>query len=215
MATLDSVNIGRPVPNPHKTTRSTGIGKQPVAGPVEIRDPGPKHGGLGSGVVGDFIGDVAHHGGNDQAVYAFAREQLDEWQQRLNRDVPNGFFGENLTTRGIDVDEARIGERWRIGDTLELRVTSPRIPCSTFRGWVDERGWLKVFTQAARPGAYLAVETPGSIEAGQLIEVVHRPLHEVTVSLLFRALTTERELLASVAAAGGDLPGEVRDLLPY
>ncbi len=213
MAIVDSVNLARPRPNPYKKAESTGIGKHPVSGPVELRDPGPKRGGLGSGLVGDFIGDVANHGGSEQAVYAFAREQLDAWQQRLGRPVPNGFFGENLTTRDIDVDDARIGERWRIG-SAELRVTCPRIPCSTFRGWVGEVGWLKVFTQAARPGAYLAVVTRGSIEAGQAIDVVHRPEHEVTVSLMFRALTTEHDLRSSLAAAGDDLPDDVRELLP-
>lgn len=213
MAIVDSVNLARPRPNPYKEAESTGIGKHPVSGPVELRDPGPKRGGLGSGLVGDFVGDVANHGGSEQAVYAFAREQLDAWQQRLGRLVPNGFFGENLTTRDIDVDDARIGERWRIG-SAELRVTCPRIPCSTFRGWVGEVGWLKVFTQAARPGAYLAVVTPGSIEAGQAINVVHRPEHQVTVSLMFRALTTEHDLRSSLAAAGDDLPDDVRELLP-
>lgn len=140
MAILDSVNLGRPRPNPHKSAESTGIGKLPVAGPVEVRDPGPKRGGLGSGLVGDFIGDRQHHGGNEQAVYAFQREDLDRWKERLGRELPNGFFGENLTTSGIDVNEARVGERWRVGAEVELAVTAPRIPCSTFRGWVGEKG---------------------------------------------------------------------------
>jgi MOSC domain-containing protein YiiM len=136
------------------------------------RDPGPKHTGLGSGLVGDFIGDTKSHGGSEQAVDAFAREDLDDWQGRLHRDLPNGFFGDNLTIRGLDVTDARIGERWRIGDTVELQVTSPRIPCSTFRGWVGEVGWLKLFTQLARPGAYLSVVKPGEIKAGDKIEIV-------------------------------------------
>ena len=93
-----------------------------------MRAPGPKRGGLGSGLVGDFIGDTRHHGGDGQAVYAFAREDLDRWEQRLDRELPNGFFGENLTTVGLDLAEARIGERWRIGDEVVLQVTSPRIP---------------------------------------------------------------------------------------
>ena len=161
MPHLSSVNVGRPQPNPYKETRATGIGKQPQHGPVELRAPGPKHGGLGSGVVGDFIGDVAHHGGDGQAVYAFQREDLDRWAERLGRELPNGFFGENLTTVDLEVNEARIGERWQIGDEVVLQVTSARIPCSTFRGWVGEKGWLKTFTADARPGAYLSVVAPG------------------------------------------------------
>jgi MOSC domain-containing protein YiiM len=208
MPVLESVNIGAAMPNPHKPVDATGIDKRPQTEPVQVRDPGPKHTGLGSGLVGDFIGDTKHHGGSEQAVYAVAREDLDDWQGRLHRDLPNGFFGDNLTTRGLDVTNARIGERWRIGDMVELQVTSPRIPCSTFRGWVDERGWLKIFTKLARPGAYLRVVKPGQIKAGDTIEVVHRPDHDVTVSLVFRALTLERELLPDLLAAGADLPAE-------
>ncbi len=213
MAQVQTVNLGSPRPNSHKNVRYTGIDKRPQTEPVQVRAPGPKTTGLGSGLVGDYVGDGKHHGGDDQAVYAVAREDLDRWAGRLGRELPNGFFGENLTTLGIDVNEARLGERWRIGDTVELVVTVPRIPCNTFRGWVDERGWLKTFTADARPGTYLAVAVPGSISAGDLIEVVHRPDHDVTVSLTFRAITTERELLPQLAAAGDDLVEELREEL--
>jgi len=210
---VGSVNIGSAEPNPHKDTVSTGIGKRPVAGRVEVRAPGPKQGGLGSGLVGDFIGDTANHGGDDQAVYVYDREDLDVWEQRLGRELPDGFFGENLTTRGIDVNDARLGERWQIGDQLVLEVTSPRIPCSTFRGWVGEKGWLKTFTQTARPGAYFRVITPGTVGAGDPIVVVRRPDHQVSVALVYRATTTERDLLPELLAAGDDLPDELRQIV--
>jgi MOSC domain-containing protein YiiM len=190
---------------------TTGIGKQPAAGPVEVRDPGPRTTGLGSGLIGDFIGDGRHHGGTDQAVYAFQREDLDRWGDRLDRKLSNGFFGENLTTSGIDVNEARIGERWRIGPEVELQVTAPRIPCSTFRGWVGEQGWVKMFTADARPGAYLRVITPGSIRAGDPIDVTYRPEHDVTVSLVFRAELTDRDLLPRLLAAGDSLHPSTRE----
>ncbi|MDT4934604.1 MAG: hypothetical protein QOK11_2496 [Pseudonocardiales bacterium] len=210
---VDSVNVGVQAPNPYKPEHSTGIDKRPVAEPVHVRDPGPRTTGLGSGLVGDFIGDGKHHGGSDQALYAFAREDLDDWQGRLQRPLPNGFFGENLTTSGLDVNEALIGERWLIGDTVVLQVTSPRIPCSTFRGWVGETGWLKIFTEVARPGAYLRVVTPGLVAAGDRIEVVHRPEHRVTVSLVYRALTVERDLLRQLRPAWDELDEETRELV--
>ncbi len=209
MARLLSVNLGRPRPNPHKSSvESTGIGKSPVDGPVEVRDPGPKQTGLGSGLVGDYVGDGKHHGGHDQAVYAFQREDLDRWEERLGRELPNGFFGENLTTWGIDVNEALLGERWRIGPDVELAVTSPRTPCATFRGWVGEKGWLKMFTADGRSGAYLRVITSGEIQAGDEITVSHRPDHDVTVALFFRASMDQPGLLPRLLAAGDDLdPG--------
>jgi MOSC domain-containing protein YiiM len=206
---LLSVNVGQPQPNPYKVVEHTGIDKRPVSGPVTVRDPGPKTTGLGSGIVGDYIGDVANHGGSDQALYAFPREDLDAWAERLGRELPNGFFGENLTTVGIDVNEALLGERWRIGDTVVVQVTGPRIPCSTFRGWIGEVGWLKIFTSVARPGAYLRIVVPGQLRAGDPITVVRRPDHDVTVSLVYRALMTERELLPRLLAAGDDLGNEL------
>jgi MOSC domain-containing protein YiiM len=212
MAKVESVNLGRPRPNPHKEVGWTGIGKQPTDGPVEVRAPGPKSTGLGSGLVGDFIGDGKHHGGDDQAVYAFQREDLDEWERRLGRELPNGFFGENLTTIGLDINNARIGERWRIGDEVVLQVTAPRIPCATFRGWMGEKGWAKIFTAAGRPGAYLKVITPGAIRAGDPIDVIDRPDHDVTVSLLFKATTTARELLPQLLAAEAYLDQETIEM---
>lgn len=208
---IDSVNLGRPRPNPHKPVDDTGIDKRPVDGAVEVRDPGPRTTGLGSGAVGDFIGDTANHGGSDQALYAFAREDLDDWEQRLARPLPNGFFGENLTTRGIDLADARIGERWQLGDTVVVQVTCPRIPCTTFRGWVGEKAWLKTFTEVGRPGAYVRILVPGAIRGGDRLQVVHRPDHDVTVSLTYRALMTERHLGPSLLAAGDDLPEEIRE----
>jgi MOSC domain-containing protein YiiM len=212
VARVDTVNLGGPRPNPHKDTGWTGIGKQPTLQPVEVRAPGPKTTGLGSGLVGDFIGDGEHHGGDDQAVYAFQREDLDEWERRLGRELPNGFFGENLTTVGLEVNDARIGECWRVGQEVVLQVTAPRIPCATFRGWMGEKGWARIFTAAGRPGSYLSVVIPGTIRAGDPIEVIDRPDHEVTIGLFFRATTTERELLPRLLAAEAYLDQETTEM---
>jgi len=206
---VESVNVGRPEPNPYKPAESTGIGKVSQVGPIEVRSPGPKHRGLGSGVVGDHIGDIRHHGGDDQAVYAFRREDLDRWEVHLGRALPSGSFGENLTTLDIDINESRLGERWRVGGELELEIMSPRIPCSTFRGWMQETGWLKTFTADARPGSYLRVVRPGWISAGDSIETLYVPDHDVTISLTFRALTTEPGLLSRLLAAGDHLSSEL------
>lgn len=213
MGVLVSVNVGAPRPTAwKKNTQFTGIGKQPVTGPVAVRAPGPRRGGLGSGLLGDFIGDSKHHGGDDQAVYAFQREDLDLWQHELGRELPDGLFGENLTTRDLDVNEARVGERWRVG-AVELQVTSPRTPCATFRGWLGETGWARKFSVAARPGAYLRVLVPGEIQAGDPIEVIERPDHDVSISLFFRAITRERELLPDLLPAKDFLGAETLRLI--
>ncbi|MFD5589371.1 MOSC domain-containing protein [Streptomyces sp. NPDC127063] len=200
---LLSLNVGqaRPVPYTDQPEGLTGIDKRPVEGPVKVTAPGPK--GVGaSGLAGDAVCDMRHHGGDHQAVYAFAREDLDAWERELGRELANGTFGENLTTRGVDVAGALIGERWRIGPDVVLEVTSGRIPCRTFQGHLGEQGWVRRFTHRGAPGAYLRVIEPGEIRAGDPIEVVHRPEHGVTVAVQFRAVTTERELLLRLLAAG-------------
>ncbi|MFD0223428.1 MOSC domain-containing protein [Streptomyces hirsutus] len=206
---LLSVNLGRPkaVPYTDQPEGLTGIDKQPVDGAVRVAAPGPKGFGA-SGLAGDAVCETRHHGGNDQAVYAMAREDLDEWEGVLGRTLPNGSFGENLTTEGIDLSGARIGERWAIGSEVVLEVTSGRIPCRTFQGHLGEKGWVKRFTQRGAPGAYLRVVRPGEIRAGDAIRIVHRPDHEVTVALQFRAVTTEQTLLPLLLAAGDALHPE-------
>jgi MOSC domain-containing protein YiiM len=206
-----TVNVGRPksVDYTEAPGGTTGIDKQPINGAVRVTDPGPKGTG-GGGLEGDAVCHRRHHGGTHQAVYAFAREDLDHWEGALGRPIPNGSFGENLTTSGLDVSGAKIGERWRIGQELVLEVTSGRVPCSTFASWLGERGWVKRFTLHAAPGAYLRVVVPGEIRGGDAIEVVHRPDHEVTVALSFRAGTTERTLLSQVLAAGDALHPELQ-----
>ncbi|WP_329532787.1 MOSC domain-containing protein [Streptomyces sp. NBC_01450] len=210
---LLSLNVGHPraVPYTDHPRGVTGIDKRPVDGPVRVAAPGPK--GVGaSGLAGDAVCDLRHHGGNDQAVYAVAREDLDDWGRELGRPLASGSFGENLTTEGLDVSGARIGERWRVGSEVVLEVTCGRIPCRTFQGHLGEQRWVKRFTQKGAPGAYLRVIEPGEIRAGDPIEIVHRPDHEVTVALAFRAGTTERTLLPRVLAAGDALHPELLEM---
>ncbi|KJR07364.1 MOSC domain-containing protein [Gordonia sihwensis] len=147
---------------------TTAIDKRPVAGPVKIGE---------YGAYADVQADRKHHGGPDKALYAYAQEDADFWAAELGRDIPPGRFGENLRTVGIDVNGARVGERWRIGEQVVVEVTSPRIPCQTFARWMGEdgRGWVKRFAQSGRVGPYLRVVQRGSIEAGDEIVVLSVP----------------------------------------
>ncbi|MGJ5800985.1 MOSC domain-containing protein [Streptomyces europaeiscabiei] len=210
---LLSLNVGRPkaVDVPEESKSVTGIDKRPVDGPVRVSAPGPK--GVGaSGVAGDAVCNTRHHGGDDQAVYAFAREDLDGWERELGRTLPSGVFGENLTTEGLDISGALIGERWRIGSEVILEITSGRVPCLNFQRHLGERGWVKRFTREGAPGAYLRVIQPGEIRAGDPIEIVHRPDHDITVVLAFRATMNEHGLLPRLLAAGDALHPEVLEI---
>jgi MOSC domain-containing protein YiiM len=204
MANVLSVNLARVLtnPDPQARGRSTGIDKVPTHEAVMVRAPGPIRGGAGSGLVGDTIGNQKVHGGDDQAVYAYAREDLDAWQPQFGSPLTNGLFGENLTTAGVEVTHARIGERWRVGtDGLLLEVSGPRTPCRTFQAFLELSQWIKTFTEAARPGAYLRVLSPGPVRGGDAISVEYRPDHDVTVELAFRARMSEPDLLPSLLAA--------------
>jgi MOSC domain-containing protein YiiM len=206
-----SLNVGSAEHNPAKPVGRTGIGKQPVDHAVAVRPPGPKTTGLHSGLVGDFIGDIKHHGGDDQAVYAYAIEDYAWWATELGRDdlVP-GLFGENLTTEGIDANGAVIGERWHIGAGLVLQPTFGRIPCATFQHRMGERRWIKRFAEANRTGVYLRIVTPGEVRAGDRIEVADRPAHGVTIGEAFGIYMHDPSRLARLLDAE-ELPDDLRD----
>ena len=194
------------VPDTRGDLDETAIDKRPVQGRVPVRSAG-----VGTvGLAGDQVVDVRHHGGPDQAVYAYAREDLDWWAAELGRDLANGCFGENLTTSGIDVTGAVIGERWRVGeDGLVLEVASHRIPCATFQGWMDEPHWVKRFTEHGASGAYLRVVSEGSVAAENEIEIVHRPEHGVTVGDVFVPRRTDAARLERMLDEQPDLAGDL------
>ena len=183
----------------------TGINKRPVSGAVRVNR---------LGLTGDSICDTANHGGVEQAVYAYASEDTDWWQDVLADELAfrlgPGALGENLTTRGIDVTGAVIGERWRVGSTV-LQVSVPRIPCSTFAAFWRVDRLVKRFTQAGRPGAYLRVLTEGELRAGDAIEVLERPAHWLTIAETFRALMGDRSLAGKLLTAS-ELPADVHEL---
>ena len=184
MAKLVAVNVGRAKPMPGKSGVSS-IDKRAAEGRVAVRT---------LGLAGDSQSDTANHGGPEQAVYAYALEDLDDWAGLLGRELRPGQFGENLSTRGVDVTGALIGETWRIGSTL-LQVSRPRFPCVVFQNWLAEPHWVKRFTGDGRPGAYLRVLEEGDIGAGDDIVIEDKPDHDVTIGLVFRARTTDRSLI--------------------
>jgi MOSC domain-containing protein YiiM len=197
-----SINIGKGVARPYASGPTTAIdkGSVPEGTLVEVRDPGPKRGGLGSGLAGDEIGDPKHHGGAQQAVYAYAREDQEWWEEQLRRPIAPGGFGENLTTVGVDTTHALIGEVWRLGDVV-LKVEVPRIPCATFAGHLRVPQWVKRFSDEGRTGAYLSVITAGVIRAGVEVEV-ERPGHDIDLLLSFRAAMGDLDAAQRVLSAG-------------
>lgn len=198
-ARVRSINLGQ-----SKTAEWAGLGatsmdKRPTDQTVRVTT---------LGIVGDTVTDTKHHGGVDQAVYAFAREDLDLWGERLGADLRDGQFAENLTTEGIDVNQALVGEIWRIG-SARFQIASIRTPCNDFKNWMgvtghDNKAWVKRFTAEARPGPYLRVLTEGEIREGDEIVVEHTPDHGVTVTDLFIALNRDRTKLPTLLTGTGE-----------
>jgi MOSC domain-containing protein YiiM len=191
MPRLVSVNVGQPRPFSYrgKTVHSS-IWKEPVEGRVAVR---------GVNIGGDDQADRRVHGGRYKAVYAYSVEDYAWWHEELGKELPPGTFGENLTIADVDMDTVLIGERWRIADVV-LEVTQPRFPCYKLGHKMGTQGFVKRFARAQRPGTYLAIETEGDVGAGDEIEVISRPSHDVTIGL-FAAAYLERDLRPRLLAA--------------
>jgi MOSC domain-containing protein YiiM len=154
------------------------------------------------GADGDDQVNKSQHGGPEKAVYVYAREDLDWWAGQLGQQLRNGVFGENITSGGLDISGAVIGETWRLGSAV-VQIASVRVPCGTFAGWMGQRGWVKRFALAGRPGAYLRVLEEGVTAAGDPIEVLSRPPDSVTVAGAMRAFYGDAELMRRLLDAPG------------
>jgi MOSC domain-containing protein YiiM len=193
-ARIISINTGPIRDFPGGQPPTSAIDKRRVAGRVFASK---------LGLAGDQQADTDHHGGFEQAIYAYAREDLDWWTEQTMRELRNGEFGENLTTSGLEISGASIGEVWQIGGDVVVQVTAPRIPCATFQVWTGERHWVKRFAAARRPGAYLRVLAEGEIGAGDPIEVLSRPDTKVTVAESMQAYYGDPEVMAVLLTVEG------------
>jgi MOSC domain-containing protein YiiM len=178
---------------------TTAIFKEPVQGKVALR---------GVNLAGDDQADRRVHGGPSQAVYAYASEDYAWWEDGLHRALPPGQFGENVTTRDIDINGARIGERWRVGSAV-LQITAPRVPCYKLGLKMEDGRFIKRFGEALRPGAYFSIVREGEIQQGDPIEVLSRPAHELTIAEMMRIYMFEHHRIGELLVP--ELPESWRD----
>jgi MOSC domain-containing protein YiiM len=186
-----SVNVGLPREFEYngRPARSA-IWKSPVAGRVAAR---------GVNLAGDDQADRKAHGGVDKAVYAYAVEDLGWWAREIGRPLQHGELGENLTTEGLDVNGALVGERWAIGTTV-LEVSEPRVPCWRLGVRMNDKHFPRRFTEALRPGAYLRIVVEGDVGAGDEIQVLERPAHELTIRDVLRIYAFDRQEVGRLLA---------------
>ena len=183
MARVLSVNVGTVRQfEYHGHPAKSAIWKSPVAGRIAAR---------GVNLDGDAQADREAHGGPDKAIYAYAVEDARWWEQEISRPLAYGEFGENLTTEGIEANDALIGERWEVGTTV-LEVSEPRIPCWRLGVRMNDKLFPRRFTEALRPGTYLRIVVEGDVGAGDEISVVERPDHDLTIRDVFRIYNRDR-----------------------
>ena len=184
VATVLSVNVGRAREFDYNgRPAKSAIWKSPVAGRIAAR---------GVNLEGDDQADRKAHGGPDKSVYAYAIEDVRWWEEKLGRSLQYGEFGENLTTEGVAVNDALVGERWAIG-TAVFEVSEPRIPCWRLGVRMNDQGFVRRFTEALRPGTYLRIIVEGAVGAGDEIRILERPDHDMTIRDIFRIYTRDRE----------------------
>ncbi len=186
-----SVNVGTPRDFEYggRNVRSA-IWKAPTAGRIAAR---------GVNLAGDDQADRVAHGGPDKAVYAYAVEDTRWWEKEIGRPLAYGEFRENLTTEGIDVNGALIGERWEIGTAL-FEVSEPRIPCWRLGARMNDNQFVRRFTEAMRPGSYLRIVAEGDVGAGDEVRIVEKPDAGLTIRDVFRIYTHDRYEAARLLA---------------
>jgi len=173
---IESVNVGRAATvTLGSRVIESGIRKTSVDVPVQV---------TAEGVQGDVVVDTEHHGGRDQAVYAYSADDYDWWCEHLGRRIDPGTFGENLTIRDMPSD-LRIGDRLLIGE-LVLEATAPRIPCDTLAAHMGDSGFGLAFRRAERPGIYFRVLNEGAVRRGDVVTLVGSDECDVTTLELFR-----------------------------
>lgn len=173
---ISSINIGEAMPIQHRNqTIMTGIDKRAVTGPVFVGT---------EGLRSDAICDLEHHGGPDQAVYAYSHDDYRWWSDQLATDVRVGTFGDNLTIDGLPSD-MNVGDRLLVRDVV-LEATSPRIPCSTLAAQMRDSNFGLAFRRAERPGIYFRVLNEGEIAADDSVTFVPNPDSDVSILAMYR-----------------------------
>jgi MOSC domain-containing protein YiiM len=187
---LVSVNVSLPRAVTWKgRTVQTGIFKAPTHGRVRVRR---------LNLDGDRQADLSVHGGPDKALYVYPSEHYDYWRGEFpDIELPWGMFGENFTTVGLLEGKVNVGDTFRIGTAVAI-VTQPRVPCYKLAAKFGREDIVKRFLASGRCGFYLKVAQEGEVEAGDVIELMSRDSHAVTVSdvaMLYRDGTDNAGLL--------------------
>ena len=166
---------------PFRGDEPSAIGKLPVADAVAVD---------AMGLFGDEQADRSVHGGIDKAIHHYPADHYDWWRGQLG-DVPlldtAGAFGENISTAGLDENSVFLGDRFRLGSAL-VEVTQARQPCWKLDHRFGAKGVMAGVVKTRRSGWYYRVLEPGTVRAGDDLELVERPWPEWPLASLFGLL---------------------------
>jgi MOSC domain-containing protein YiiM len=181
---LVSLNVARPQLVVYNgRTINTGIFKQSVSGPVQLRT---------LNLDGDRQADLSVHGGPYKAVYGYPVEHYPFWLQELpGTDLPWGMFGENFTTSGLAEGELHVGDRFRIGSSIVM-VRQPRTPCYKLAAKFQRDDILERFLLSGRSGFYFSVEQEGSVAAEDDFQLLTRNQDGITIAEMNRLFVREK-----------------------
>ena len=182
-----SINVGLPrLVQRNGEVVSTGIFKEPVAGPVMMHT---------LNLDGDRQADLSVHGGPEKAVYLYPSEHYDFWKQELpDMELPWGMFGENLTTTGLLETELNIGDKFRVGKA-EVMITQPRMPCYKLGIRFGRTDIIKRFLMSERSGFYVSVLKEGEVDYGDEFNLIEKNDSGVRVVDVTRLYSSDKENL--------------------
>jgi len=167
----------------------TGFLKERISGPVQLH---------WTNLEGDGQADLVHHGGRDKAVLAYSADHYDSWRREMSHpDLPFGAFGENFTLVGLTERDVCIGDRWAVGETVQVQISQPRQPCwKLARRWKRKTLALEV-QQSGRTGWYFRVLIEGTVAAGMTLTLLERPYPEWSVERANQIMHNDKQNMAA------------------
>ncbi len=171
--TVTSLNIGLPRKEIfHGKEITTGIGKKPVSGAVNLGKVG---------FEGDGVADTKNHGGIDKAVCVYSLDYYPYWGETLGIKIPPAAFGENLTVSNLKEDDVCIGDIFQLGTAI-VQVSQPRQPCKTLAARFGRKDLVKLVLDLGYTGFYFKVLKEGIAKAGTPLILKERDPHQISIA---------------------------------
>jgi len=179
-----STNIGVPtsvIKNGKEV--QTGIYKTSVEGAIQLDK---------TGVAGDAVMDIKHHGGLDKACYLYSADHYKFWKKKF-QDLywTWGMFGENLTVESLDESKINIGDTFKVGTAI-IQVSEPRRPCSVLGLRFGTQEMVKLFNNSPYPGIYVRILEEGKVKVGDKLILINK-YNSITIREVFSLFSTNRK----------------------